>query len=105
MPAEQEETPGLLDHLEDALRMADEMTLPPTERRYAAPIRDDLIPALLDARTYVEVVRVHAPEVRQNLSAAVMAATALADVDRRFAPLLSRMRVLREEAARAAREL
>jgi len=105
VPPEPEETPGLLDHLEDALRVADDMALPPTERRSAMRIRDRLVPALLEARTYVEVGCITAPEVRLNLSAAAAVATSLADYDARLAPLLSRVRVLQEQAGIAGREV
>ena len=81
------------------------MALPPTGRRDAAHIRDELVPALLEARTYVEVGRVTAPEVRLNLSAAAGVATLLADRDARLAPLLSRVKVLQEQAGIAGREV
>jgi len=103
--ADQEETPGLLDHLEEALQVADDMALPPTERRNAKLISDELVPALLDARTYVEVGRITAPEVRLNLSVAAGVAVCLADRDARLAPLLSRMKVLQEQAGIAGREV
>lgn len=105
MPPEPEETPDLLDHLEDALQVADDMALPPTERRSAMCIHDRLVPALLEARTYVEVGRITAPEVRLNLSAAAAVAASLADHDARLAPLLSRVRVLQEQAGIAGREV
>jgi len=100
-----EEEPGLLDHLEETLQIADDMVLPPTERRNSRRIRDDLVPALLDARTYVEVGRITAPEVRLNLSVAASVAADLADRDARLAPLLSRIRVLQEQAGIAGRKV
>ena len=103
--SEPEEEPGLLDHLEETLQVADDMALPPTERRNSKRIRDELVPALLDARTYVEVGRITAPEVRLNLAAAADVAAALADSDARLAPLLSRIRVLQEQAGIAGREV
>ena len=102
---EPEEEPGLLDHLEETLQVADDMALPPTERRNSKLIRDELVPALLDARTYVEVGRITAPEVRLNLSAAAGVAASLVDRDARLAPLLSRVRVLQEQARIAGREV
>ena len=105
MQPEPEVTPSLLDHLEDALQIADDMALPPTKRSNAMRIRDELVPALLEARTYVEVGRITAPEVRLNLSAAAGVAAILADHDARLAPLLSRVRVLQEQAGLAGREV
>ena len=105
MQSEPEVTPSLLDHLEGALQIADDMALPPTERSNAKRIRDELVPALLDARTYVEVGRITAPEVRLNLSAAAAVAACLADRDARLAPLFSRVRVLQERAGAAGREV
>ena len=46
-----------------------------------------------------------APEVRLNLSAAAGVAALLADRDARLAPLLSRVRVLQEQAGIAGREV
>ncbi len=103
--SEEEEAPGLLDHLEETLQVADDMALPPTERRNSKRIRDELVPALLEARTYVEVGRITAPEVRLNLSAAAGVAVSLADLDARLAPLLSRVKVLQEQAGIAGREV
>ena len=102
---EPEDAPSLLDHLEDALRVAEDMALPPTKRGDAMRIRDELVPPLLEARTYVEVGLLTAPEVRLNLSAAAGVAAMLADRDARLAPLLSRVRVLQEQAGIAGREV
>lgn len=99
------ETPTLLDCFEETLRAADDMALPPTERRNAMRIRDELVPAILEARTYVEVGRVRAPEVRLSLASAAGVAASLADADANLAPLLSRVRELQERAGIAARQV
>ena len=104
-PPEPPEPPSLLDHLAETLRVADDMALPPTDRATSKRIRDELVPALLEARTYVEVGRITAPEVRLNLSAAAGVASSLADGEARLAPLLSRVKVLQERAGAAAREV
>ncbi|MEX0761141.1 MAG: hypothetical protein WD208_10760 [Dehalococcoidia bacterium] len=94
----------LMEQLQGAVGMAEEMALPPTERWAARRIGDDLIPALFEARTYIEVGRVAAPEIRLGLTRASLVASDLADVDPRFAPLHSRLKVLQEKANMAARE-
>ena len=93
----------LLHELEAAVRLAEDLSAPPAGRRESKQLRDTLIPALLDARTYVEVGQVAQPEVGLSLTAAVDAASRLAEDNRRYALLLSRLRVLREDAARVAK--
>jgi len=101
----QGDPPGLLDYIEDALKVAEDMALPPTPASSARRIRDGIVAGLLDARTYVEVGRVAAPEVRLNLSEAAGVAAVLADGDARLAPLLSRVRVAQEQAGIVARQV
>jgi hypothetical protein len=103
--AAEEEVPGILDYLEEALTVAEDVALPPTPAKTASRIREELVVALLEARTHVEVGRVAAPEVRLSLSQAVNVAAALADGDPRFAPLLSRVTVAKEQAGIVARQV
>ena len=97
------EPPTLVELLDEAVRLAEELAAPPAERWAADKLRDDLIPALYDVRTYVEIGAYGAAEVRLGLSGAAVIASDLLDADPRFGPLYSRLRVLREEAASAAR--
>ena len=83
--------------------MAEEIAIAPAERWVARVISDRLIPSLYSARTYLEVGRLNSPEVRLGISKAQNEASDLADVDPRYAPLYSKIRVLAEEAAIAAR--
>ena len=95
--------PTLVELLDEAVRLAEELAAPPAERWAADRLRDDLIPALYDVRTYVEIGEYRAAEVRLGLSSAAVIASDLLDADPRFGPLHSRLRVLREEAGSAAR--
>ena len=89
--------------IEEAVQMAEEIAAPPAERWAAHTISDKVIPSLYNARTYIEVGMLNAPEVRLGISRARSEAGELADSDPRYAPLYSKIRVLAEEAAIASR--
>jgi hypothetical protein len=94
----------VLSLLEEAVQYAETVSAPPTDRELAGRIGEELIPALYEARTYLEVGYVGSPEVRLGISRASLVASDLADADpRRFGPLHSRLRVLQEEAGMASR--
>ena len=93
----------LVELLDEAVRLAEELAAPPADRWVADRLRDDLIPALYDVRTYVEIGAYSAAEIRTGLSTAAVIASDLLDADPRYGPLYSRLRVLREEAGSAAR--
>jgi|TARA_B100000809_G_scaffold99032_2_gene97546 hypothetical protein len=97
--------PEVLLTLEEAVQMAEEMSAPPAERWVARTISDKLIPSLYEARTYIEVGQLKSPEIRLGISRAALEAGGLADVDSRYAPLYSKIRVLAEEAAIASRTI
>ena len=104
-PEEQEypEAKDVLALLEEAVEFAETLAFPPTDRQLAARVGEELIPALYEARTYLEVGYVRSPEVRLNISRASLVASDLADFDRAFASLHSKLRVLQEEASMASR--
>ena len=95
--------PEILTTLEEAVQMAEEIAAPPAERWVARTISDTLIPSLYDSRTYLEVGQLQSPEVRLGILNARLEAGELADVDPRYAPLYSKIRVLAEEATIAAK--
>ncbi len=95
--------PEILEKLERAVALAEELSAPPADRWVARRISDELIPALYEARTYLEVGRLAAPEVRYGVAAARSVASILADSSPRYAPLHSSLRILQEEAGLAAR--
>lgn len=95
--------PGLFYELESAVAAAEELCAGAADRWAAKRIRDDIVPALYAARTHVEVGQGSAPEVRLALSKAALVAGDLADASPVYAPLLSRLRRLQEDAATAAR--
>jgi hypothetical protein len=103
---EQAELPGarqVLTLLEDAVRFAETMAFPPTDRSARTRIGEELIPALFEARTYLEVGHLRAPEIKNGISKASLVASDLADDNPAFGPLHSRLRVLLEEAGLASR--
>ena len=93
----------LLDMIEEAVGLAEEMTWPPQPIYISNRIRETLIPAIFDARTYIEVGQITAPEIRERLTAARLVAADLAEEDRGFDRLFSRLRAISEEADNAAR--
>ena len=97
------DAPTFIDLLDEAVQLAEELAAPPAERWAADRLRDDLIPALYDARTYAEVGVYRAAEIRLGLSGAAVIASDLLDTDPRYGSLYSRLRVLQEEAGSAAR--
>ena len=94
--------PSLIDLLDEVVQMAEELAAPPAERWAADRLRDELIPALYDARTYAEIGKYRAAEIRFGLAGAAVIASDLLDTDPRYGPLYSRLRVLQEEAGSAA---
>jgi hypothetical protein len=95
--------PEVLNTLEEAVQMAEEIAAPPAERWVARAISDKLIPSLYDARTYLEVGSLQSPEIRMGILNARLEAGELANSDPRYAPLYSKIRVLAEEAEIAQR--
>lgn len=95
--------PEVLNTLEEAVQMAEEIAAPPAERWVARTISDKLIPSLYNARTYLEVGQLQSPEIRLGIMSARLEAGELANSDPRYAPLYSKIRVLAEEAAIAQR--
>ena len=95
--------PTLIELLDEAVQLAEELAAPPAQRWAADRLRYDLIPALYDARSYAEIGVYRAAEIRLGLSGAAAIASDLLDTDPRYGPLYSRLRVLQEEAGSAAR--
>ena len=95
--------PEVLNTLEEAVQMAEEIAAPPAERWVARTISDKLIPSLYNARTYLEVGQLRSPEVRLGILNARLEAGDLANADPRYAPLYSKIRVLAEEAEIASK--
>ena len=93
----------VLNTLDEAVQMAEEVSAPPAERWVARAISDKLIPSLYNARTYIEVGQLSSPEIRLGILTARSKAGELADADSRYAPLYSKLRVLAEEAEIASR--
>lgn len=101
---ETEKPPTLFERIEEAVALAQDLAMPPTPAAQAERLRDELVPALLEARLYVEVGRLRRTEVRSGLSRALRSAYRLADADRKYVGLVNRLRVLVEDADIAARE-
>jgi hypothetical protein len=92
-----------IKEVEDLWPTGPEVLATLAERWVARAISDKLIPSLYNARTYLEVGQLQSPEVRLGILNARLEAGELADVDPRYAPLYSKIRVLAEEAAIAAK--
>ncbi len=95
--------PEVLNTLEEAVQMAEEVAAPPAERWVARRISDKLIPSLYNARTYLEIGHLRSPEIRLGILNARLEAGELANSDPRYAPLYSKIRVLAEEAETATK--
>ena len=93
----------VLSLLEEAVNFAETLSFPPADRTLTVRIGEELIPALYEARTYLEIGMLRSPEIRQGISKASLVASDLADADPSFGPLHSRLRVLQEEAGLASR--
>ena len=93
----------LLELIEAAVAMAEELTWPPQPIYVSNRIREQLVPALFDARTYIEVGEVAAPAIRDRLIAARLVAADLSSEDGEFDRLFSRLRAISEEADNIAR--
>ena len=89
--------------LEEAVQFAETIAMMPSNHSLTSRIGEELIPALYEARTYLEVHMLTAPEIRQGIWKASLVASDLSDADSSFAPLYSRLRVLLEEAGVASR--
>ncbi len=94
---------GLFYKIESAAAFAEELSADSTDRWAARRISDELLPALYQARTFVEVGQVTASEVAESLSKASYVASEMADADAKYARLFSRLRVLQEEVFAATR--
>ena len=93
----------LLDAIEAAVRMAEELSWPPQPIYVSNRIREEIIPALYDAKPYIEVGQVNEPAIRQRLSDARLVTAALSTEDMTFERLFSRLRAISEEADNAAK--
>ncbi len=95
-------TPMLTDLIDDAAQLAEELAAETLDGWAADKLRDEIAQRLYDANTYARVAMFAAPEIRMGIVEAANAASDLVDADPRYAPLLSRIRLLVEQAAEAA---
>jgi hypothetical protein len=93
----------LLEAIEEVVRMAEELTWPPQPIYVSNRIREDLVPALYDARTYIEVGQLSAPAIRARLMDARLVTADLSSEDKTFERLFSRLRAISENADNAAK--
>jgi len=93
----------LLEAIEEVVRMAEELTCPPQPIYVSNRIREDLVPALYDARTYIEVGQLSAPAIRARLMDARLVTADLSSEDNTFERLFSPLRAISENADNAAK--
>jgi len=94
----------LLEDIEEVVRMAEELSWPPQPIYVSNRIREELVPALYDARTYIEVGQLDAPAISERLMEARLVTADLSSEDKTFERLFSRLRVISENADNAATE-
>jgi hypothetical protein len=92
--------PTLFERIEEVVRMAQDLSLPPTPYKESGMLSDELVPALYGARTYIEVGQITEPEVHAGISRALRVAYRLADMSRKYNTVVNRLRILLEDADR-----
>jgi hypothetical protein len=102
--ADEELPPTLFDRIEEAVQMAQDLSLPPTAYNESGTLNDELVPALFGARTYIEVGQITEPEVHASLARALRIAFRLADMNRKYNTLVNRLRILLEDSDRIAHD-
>jgi hypothetical protein len=89
--------------LAEAIERAEELALASVARgdyTQSGIVSERLTPFLMQAKMYAEISMVLAPEVRSGIAEATAVASDLADIDARYATLLSMLQRLREAVAR-----
>ena len=87
----------------EAIETAEELALTSVARgNYTQSdiISERLTPHLMQAKMYAEVNMTSAPEIVSGIAEATTVASDLADIDAKYAPLLSMLRRLREAVSR-----
>jgi len=84
--------------------MAQDLSLPPTAYNESGILNDELVPALYEARTYIEVGQITEPEVHAGLARALRIGFRLADINRKYNTLVNRLRILLEDCDRIAND-
>ncbi len=88
--------------IEEVLKITEDLALPPLPSEAAFRINEEVMPALLEARTYIETGFTDAPEVLLAVDKASYAAKSISDTYPAMAYLLSKIRSFQEEVIRAA---
>lgn len=98
---------SLSSRISEVIDVAEEMALMSITDGNVAPsevISERLAPSLMQARTYVEVGMISAPEVRSGITDAAAIASDLADAYPEYARLFSMLNQLREFLSEASRQ-
>lgn len=93
----------LTEAISEVIQTAEELALTSVahgDYTHSEMISEQLTPHLMQAKMYAEVRMMSAPEIRSGIAEATSIAAGLADVDSKFAPLLSTLRRLREAVSR-----
>ena len=90
--------PSLFDRIEEVVRIAQDLSLPPTPYNESDDLNNELIPALYNARTYIEVGQLTAPEVHAGISRGLRVAYRLSETSRKYNTIVNRLRILLEDS-------
>ena len=86
----------ILVQIEEALTLCQDYILPIEGQSFVVEINEEIIPSLYDARTYIELGYLEAPTINISITKAMFSASNLTDRDPKFAPLFSKLRIIKE---------
>ena len=86
----------ILIQIEEALSLCEDYTLPIEGQSFVIEINEEIIPSLYDARTYIELGYLEAPTINISINKAMFSASNLTDKDPKFAPLFSKLRIIKK---------
>ncbi|MFL2665546.1 MAG: hypothetical protein ACJ0G8_06295 [Dehalococcoidia bacterium] len=83
--------------IEETVKFAEDLILTSDNKKIIETLSSKILPSLHTAKTYAEVKMFDSPEIKINLSNAAIETSYLTDINPRYAPLYSKIRVLLEE--------
>lgn len=86
----------ILIQIEEALTLCQDFILPIDGQSFVIEINEEIIPSIYEARTYIELGYLEAPAINISINKAMFSASDLTDKDPKFAPLFSKLRIIKE---------